>query len=93
MECSFKVVWDKRAEKDFKKIGPSDQRRILSWLHKNISGSGNPRILGATLSGDFEDLWRYRVGKYRIVADIQDEVFTVLVVKVGKRSEVYRKRG
>jgi mRNA interferase RelE/StbE len=38
-----------------------------------------------------ETLWRYRVGKYRLIADIQDGIFKVLVVKVGKRSDVYQK--
>jgi mRNA interferase RelE/StbE len=37
------------------------------------------------------DLWRYRMGDYRIICEIQDRVVTVLVLRVRHRKEVYRR--
>ena len=50
----------------------------------------DPRSLGESLKGRFREYWNYRVGDYRIVVDIQDDVLRVLVVQIGNRKEVYR---
>jgi mRNA interferase RelE/StbE len=88
-----KYTWsfDKRAEKQFSKFDKPIQKRILKWLEFNIQSCENPRLLGKALEGKYENLWRYRVGKYRIIADIQDGIFKVLVVKVGKRGDIYQR--
>jgi mRNA interferase RelE/StbE len=65
-------------------------RRVLSYLRTRIAGSGDPRRFGQPLTGDLQGFWRYRVGDYRIVAEIEDNRFVVLVVTVGHRREVYR---
>ncbi|MFD1465362.1 DUF6290 family protein [Lapidilactobacillus mulanensis] len=53
-------------------------------------GSNNPRAWGKALEGDRGAFWRYRVGGFRIIADIQDNQFIVLVAKAAKRNDVYR---
>ena len=50
----------------------------------------DPRALGKALKGELGDLWRYRVGNIRIICDIQDNVLTILVVKMGHRKDVYQ---
>jgi mRNA interferase RelE/StbE len=51
----------------------------------------NPRSIGEALKGSrFETLWKYRVGDYRIIASLEDDVARILVVKIGDRKEVYR---
>ena len=52
----------------------------------------DPRQLGKPLKGQHSELWRYRVGDYRVVCDLRDEVLVVLVVRIGHRKEVYEKR-
>ena len=86
----FKWEFDKGIDKKFSQLDNTIQRRIIKWLNTNIQDCVNPRIFGEPLEGDKRGLWRYRVGKYRIIADIHDDVFTVLVVKVGKRGQVYK---
>jgi len=61
---------------------------VLVYLHDRIGKLDDPRSIGAALQG--EHLWRYRVGDFRIIADIRDEEITVLVVDVGHRREIYR---
>ena len=91
----MKYTWNfnQKAFKDFKKtLDKPVQLRIIKWLDSHIEGSNNPRVWGKALEGDFGTLWRYRVGSYRIIADTQDEIFTVVVVRAGKRNDVYKRR-
>ena len=86
-----KFTWDfdVKAEKSFEKLDSPIRKRILKWLDDNIEGCENPRLFGKALEGELGNFWRYRVGKFRIIADIQDGMFTVLVIKTGKRGDVY----
>jgi len=59
-------------------------------MDERISGTENPRSTGKALAGPLGELWRYRVGDYRVICDIQDNALRVLVVQVGHRRGVYR---
>ena len=59
-------------------------------MDKRIAVLDDPRARGKALAGPLGNLWRFRVGDYRIICDIQDAVLIVLVIKVGKRGDVYR---
>lgn len=79
------------ALKDLDKIGSQTRQRILNFLNKRLAPLENPRQLGKSLTGKkYEDQWRYRVGDYRIIAEIKFNVLRILVVQVGHRGEVYR---
>ncbi len=66
-------------------------QRITAFLRERVATLDNPRALGQALQGSrLGHLWRYRVGDYRILCDIQDQHFIVLVVQIGHRREVYR---
>ncbi len=62
----------------------------MRFLRERIRLAENPRQWGKPLDGDKVGLWRYRVGDYRLICDIQDERITVLVIRVGHRKDVYR---
>ncbi|WP_224172908.1 type II toxin-antitoxin system RelE family toxin [Leuconostoc gelidum] len=49
-------------------------------------------MFGKALEGELKTLWHYRVGKYRVVADIVDDEFVVVVLKTSKRDDVYRNK-
>lgn len=74
-----------------KKLDKEVARRIIAKLHE-ISQLEDPRSMGKGLVENKSGLWRYRVGDYRIVVDIEDDVLLILVVDVAHRSEVYRNR-
>lgn len=65
------------------------QERIRGYLRQRIASSDNPRDFGQPLRRDLAGLWKYRVGDYRIIADIQDQTILVLVLRIGHRSKVY----
>lgn len=54
-----------------------------------LAVADDPRTLGRALRGELSEYWRYRVGDYRLVCEIQDDVLTVLVVRIAHRSKVY----
>jgi len=71
--------------------GPEEVLGILIRFTDRLLDLENPRSIGEALRGSrLGDLWKYRVGDYRILARIDDYTVTILVVKVGHRREVYR---
>ena len=65
------------------KLDKSDARKVLDYLKERVASQENPRVFGKELKGNLAGLWRYRVGNYRIICEIQDEKLVVLVVRVG----------
>jgi len=59
-------------------------------MQDRVAGSNNPRRVGAPLSGELSEYWRYRIGDYRMICEIRDEVLVVLALKVDHRSDIYR---
>lgn len=85
------VEVERKAARELKKLGPDAANRILTFLTDRIEGCDDPRTLGAPLRGpELGRFWKYRVGDYRIIASIEDETVTILVLSVGHRREVYR---
>ncbi len=85
---SFRIVFSERALKQLKKLDRSTASLITGWLRKNIEGCSNPRQHGKGLTADRSGQWRYRVGSYRIIVDINDEKVLVLVLEIGHRKNI-----
>lgn len=77
------------ARKQLQKLGRSEAKRIVQFLHQRLEPLDDPRLLGKSLKGPFTELWRYRVGDYRLICQLRDEVLVVLVLRVGHRSRAY----
>ena len=85
------VEFDPSAEKELEKLDPQQAKRILKFLFERVSYLDDPRSIGEALKGSrFIDLWKYRVGDYRIITNLEDNVARILVVKIGDRKEIYR---
>ena len=78
------------AAKELRKLDRTAAARIVTTLEERIAVLDDPRTLGSALTGDHAGFWRWRIGDYRVVARIEDERITVLVVRVAHRREVYR---
>ena len=85
----YKVEYTERAVKSLRKLDPSVRSFLKAWIDKNLIDCEDPRIHGKGLTANRTGQWRYRVGDYRILADIQDEILTILVIEVGHRRYVY----
>lgn len=88
----WKIEFDRAVEKDLKKLGPEATRRVLNFVRECVARLDNPRSLGEALHGpELDRFWKYRLGDYRIIAEIQDKAIRILIVRVGHRREIYRR--
>tara|TARA_R110002124_G_scaffold126919_1_gene286764 strand:+ start:12623 stop:12895 length:273 start_codon:yes stop_codon:yes gene_type:complete len=85
----WSVEFDNRARKELRKLDKQTQERILKWLRETLVTDNNPRRAGKSMKGHMKGLWRYRVGDYRIISQIQDENILILVVRIGHRRDIY----
>jgi len=85
------VEFDPLAEKELNKLDTSQAKRILMFLFERLAHLEDPRSIGEALKGSrFKSLWKYRVGSYRVITSIEEDIPRILVVKIGDRKEVYR---
>lgn len=85
----YDVVFSKIALKQFKKMDNYTKLMLINWIEKNLSNCEDPRIHGKALKGNLKNQWRYRVGDYRILCDIEDDKLIILVINIGHRREIY----
>ena len=89
---SYRVEYSSDAKKSLlkmKKKDPIEALRIYNWIGKNLENCDDPRRTGKALTGQYKGFWRYRVGDYRILAEIHDDVLVILLIDIGHRSIVY----
>ena len=85
----WKVEFDERARKELRKLDRQAQANILSYLRDRIATHEDPRRFGDSLRKNMSGFWKYRIGPYRIICDIRENVVTVRVLRVGHRKNVY----
>ena len=87
----YKVILSEKARKALKKLDKHTSSLIIGWIEKNLEGCENPRIHGKGLVANRSGQWRYRIGDYRLICDIQDKKIIIYVLEVGHRREIYKK--
>lgn len=87
---AWTVEYTDTALKQLRRLDKPHARRILDFMAVRVAAQEDPRALGQSLSGSLRTYWRYRVGDYRVICDLQDEVVQILVIEVGHRREIYR---
>lgn len=91
MNKKWVVEFKPSAFKELFKLNTKNQSQIFKYLDKIIKNISSPRVYGLQLQGKHKGLWRYRVGDYRIICEIQDSKLVILVLGVGHRKELYNK--
>ncbi|MCK5871393.1 MAG: type II toxin-antitoxin system RelE/ParE family toxin [Methylococcales bacterium] len=86
---TWKIDFDRQAFKALSKLDSVVKKRIVQFL-ENLELVDNPRQQGKALTGKFKGLWRYRVGDYRLICNIEDEQIIILVLDVAHRKQVYK---
>ncbi|MDQ3471273.1 MAG: type II toxin-antitoxin system RelE/ParE family toxin [Pseudomonadota bacterium] len=87
---AWQIEFLPEAAKELRKLDRQVAARIVKTLEQRIATLDDPRQIGSALAGEHAGYWRWRIGDYRVVARIEDERITVLVVRVAHRREVYR---
>jgi mRNA interferase RelE/StbE len=87
----WRIDLDPSAEKELDQIGNVPAKRILRFLFDRLTHLDDPRSIGEALTGPrFGQLWKYRVGDYRLIAEIKDRQVQILIIRIGHRRQVYR---
>ncbi|MDI6026406.1 type II toxin-antitoxin system RelE/ParE family toxin [Corticibacterium sp. UT-5YL-CI-8] len=87
---AWKLEYAGSARKFVEKLDPQTRQRIRSFIETRLAVLDNPREAGKALKGPLATFWRYRVGDYRIICDVQDDRLVILVVMIGHRRDIYR---
>ncbi len=86
---TYSVETTSRFDREFKKLDKYTQRMLKAWIEKNLIDCENPRIHGKGLTANRSGQWRYRIGDYRLICNIQDEKLIILALTIGHRRDVY----
>lgn len=87
----YRLEYSKQAQKQIKKLDCQIQRLLFAWIDKNLEGTMDPRQHGKGLTGDRSREWRYRIGDYRLICDIQDDKMIILALEFRHRRDIYKK--
>lgn len=88
----YQVIFTERALKQLKKIDKTSAKQIKSWVTKNLVNCQNPKLYGKALKGNLSGVWRYRVGDYRLFANIYKNIILIEIFIVGHRKNIYKKQ-
>lgn len=86
----WKIEFDEKAQAELLRLDKQVQRRIVDFIENRLIPRDNPKSLGDPLKGGLGGLWRYRIGDYRLICKIENELLTVVALSVGHRREVYK---
>ena len=87
----YEVEYSPAAIKQLSKMDAATRKLIRAWIEKNLVGCTDPRAHGKGLTADKSGKWRYRIGNYRILAEIYDDRLVIHVFKVGHRKDIYKR--
>lgn len=87
---NYSVETTSRFDKEFKKLDNYTKRMIKAWINKYLIGCTDPRQHGKGLTANRSGQWRYRIGDYRLICQIEDDRLVILALNIGHRSEVYK---
>ena len=90
MTMWYEVQYSERALRELKKMDKYTRQMIYSWIDKNLNGCEDPRQRGKGLTANRSGQWRYRIGDYRLICQIQDAQLVILALSVGHRSTIYK---
>ena len=88
----YNVELTERFKKEFRKLDKYTQKMLRAWIDKNLVDCENPRQHGKGLSANLSGQWRYRIGDYRLICQINDDKLIILALTVGHRRDIYKEQ-
>ncbi|MFG5428342.1 type II toxin-antitoxin system RelE/ParE family toxin [Enterococcus faecalis] len=86
---SYRLEFAPDVRKQLKKIDKYQATLLTRWLYRNIDGTNTPKKHGKVLSVNRAEQWRYRIGNYRVIVEIEDERLVVIAIQIGNRRSIY----
>lgn len=88
----LQIKFSEHAVKELRKLDKPTVRVIKNWVIKNLVDTTDPRMQGKALTGNVKGIWRYRLGDYRLFAEIHDEELIIFLFEIAHRREVYKRQ-
>lgn len=89
------TLWQLRTAPQFdraaRRVDRTVLRRIRAYL-EDVCELDDPRQRGKALAANLSGYWCYRIGDWRVVAEIGDEELVIVAIGLGHRSEIYQER-
>lgn len=87
---SYQVLATKEIDKDLSKLHPSDRIKVIETINK-LSDPFDPYLnLKVKKMIETENFWRIRIGKIRIIYEIDDKLKAVIIRRIAYRGHAYR---
>ena len=83
----YRIEISRTAERQLKKLRREDQRRVVKAM---LGLADDPRPKGSRKLAGYDDVFRIRVGRYRIIYSIAGKKLVIIILKIGQRKDVYR---
>ncbi|MBT6340290.1 MAG: type II toxin-antitoxin system RelE/ParE family toxin [Desulfobacula sp.] len=80
-----------KIKKELRRLDKKDAKALLDYLEFEILPLKDPRTIAVPLKKNLKEFWKFTIGQFRIIADIQDEELIILVLRVGTRENLYKK--
>jgi mRNA interferase RelE/StbE len=87
---TWRIEYLRSAQKSAGSLDAQTRKRIRAYLHERVAQAEDPRKLAKPLAGRFAPYWRFKVGDYRIICEIQDDRLVVLVIAMGHHRDIYQ---
>ena len=87
---NWTIEIDEKAKDELLKLDREARKRIIKFIDERLLKLDDPRKLGESLKGNLSGFWRYRVGDYRLICDIEDSKVNILVIGIGHRRNIYK---
>ena len=88
----YNVELTERFKKEFRKLDKYTQKMLRAWIDKNLVDCEDPRQHGKGLTANLSGQWRYRIGDYRLICQINDDKLIILALTVGHRRDIYKEQ-
>ncbi|WP_277891204.1 type II toxin-antitoxin system RelE family toxin [Enterococcus lactis] len=86
---TYRLEFTPEIQKQLRKMDKHQATLIVRWLYQHIDGIDDPRKFGKGLNANRSGQWRYRIGKYRVLVEIEDDQMVVIAIQVGHRRNIY----
>jgi mRNA interferase RelE/StbE len=86
---AYRIEYLKSVQKSIRKIDATTRNRLRKYIER-LAACDDPRIAGKCLANNNPEIWRYRIGDYRLLCKIDDGKMVVLMIDFGHRSKIYK---
>ncbi|MCI2960648.1 type II toxin-antitoxin system RelE/ParE family toxin [Pediococcus pentosaceus] len=86
---SYHLEFTRDVQRSLRKMDKHQAKLIVRWLYQHVDGVEDPRSFGKGLTANRTGQWRYRIGNYRVIVEIEDNRMVVTAINIGHRRDIY----